>query len=218
MSNSSWKKKLENKVQQYLNDYSACHDFYHHKRTLKNALEIAKKIKCDEDVVYAGAILHDVGYKNNEKDAKKHPIYGMKLAQKWLKEVEFPKEKIADVLETIRLHDNFSWGHDHEATEHIETKIIQDADRIEAIGAIGVARFSYWFGENCFPIYDPKPVPESKEVWLDHSLLDQLRRDGIKKWENMNFDISKKISKKRAEFMGNYYKELKKELTDGKSR
>ncbi len=215
MSNSKhWKKELSLKLKNYLNEYTACHDFYHHLRTQKNALKIAKNIKCDKDVVYAGALLHDVGYKNHEQDAKNHPVYGMKLAKKWLNEVGFPKDKIAEVLETIRLHDNFSWGHDHEPTDHVETKIIQDADRIEAIGAIGVARFSYWFGEMGFPIFNPASVPNTKEVWLDHSLLDQLRRDGIKKWENLNFSISRKISKKRANFMLKFYKELDKEIKE----
>lgn len=212
MSNNSWKLKLNKEIKNYLKGYSACHDYYHLKRTLNYALEIAKNVKCDKDVLYAAAFLHDIGYKNHEQDDKRHNIYAIELANKWLTKIGFPKEKIKPVLEAIRLHDNYAWGHDYEPTNHIETKIIQDADRIEALGAVGIARFIYYFGERGYPIHNPKKPKKTNEVWLDHDLVNQLERDGLKKYAHLNFVVSKKIAKKRNEFMIKYYKELKKEL------
>jgi len=208
----SWKSQLKEKVKKYLRGYSACHDYFHHKRTLGYALEIAKKVKCDENVVYAGALLHDIGYKDNERDDKRHHIYGMEIAQKWLKEVGFPNEKIQPTLEVIRLHDNCTWGHDYESTDHIETKIIQDADRIDALGAVGIARLAYYYGEKGYPIYNPAKVKETKEVWFNHSLVDQIARDPIKKYNYLNFPISKKTAKERNKFLKQFYKHLKDEL------
>jgi len=212
----AWKSKLEKKIKDYLKDYTACHDFFHLERVHHYALEIAKKlpknIEYDQDVLWAASFLHDIGYKNHEKDNKKHHIYGMQIAEKWLGQVKFPEEKIADVLEVIRLHDNYSWGHDGERTEHLETKIIQDADRIEALGATGIVRLTYFYGEMGLPIYNPKPVPKSNEVWLNHSLLEAMGCQPTPKWENLNFGISKKLSKERYKFAIEFYKRIKEEL------
>lgn len=213
MSNN-WKDKLGKKVKDHLKGYSGCHDYYHAERTLKYALAISKKIQADRDIVYAGALLHDVGYQNNAKDEGDHYKLGIKIAQKWLPEIGFPKDKIEEVLDVIRLHDNFSWGHNYEPTEKNEIKIIQDADRIDALGAVGIARFAMYFGEKRYPLYDPTPPPKTKVVWLNHDLADQLRRDGIKKYENLNFEYSKKISKKQYFYLKNFYKTLKKELEE----
>ena len=190
MPNKTWKRKLEKKVKDYLKDYPACHDFYHHDRTKKYALEIAKKVKCDEDIVYAGALIHDIGYKGNEQDDSRHNHYGMKLAKKWLKEISFSAQKIDDVLEVIRLHDNVSWADDHEPTEHVEVKIVQDADRLDNLGAIGMARLSYYFGERGLPIYNPAKVGRTKKLFPHHSLLDQMNRSPMKSWKNLNFTAS----------------------------
>jgi uncharacterized protein len=136
----------------------------------------------------------------------------MEIAKKWLPTVGFPKEKISDVIEAIRLHDNFHWDENGETSSHTASLIIQDADRIDALGAIGIARIIYYYGEKKYPIYNPDAVPESKKIWLNHSLLDQIKRDPMKKWENMNFEFSKKISNEKHKFLTSFYNSLKDEL------
>lgn len=212
----TWQPKLEQKVRAYLDGYTACHDFYHLERVKNWALKIANEINCDQDVLIAAALLHDLGYKGFENDAKNHNIHSMDIAKKWLPEVGFPEEKIDDVIEAIRLHDNFAWGHNAEKTNHIETKVLQDADRIEALGAIGIARLAYFFGEMGYPIYSDKPVQETKEVWTNHSLIDQLERDNLKKWEHLNFAISKKIAESRHKYLADFQKEIKREIEESK--
>lgn len=207
-----WRRNLKQKVKKYLADYFSAHDFYHLLRVKNNAFRIAREMKYDEDILFAGALLHDIGYKNNGDQSQHHHLFGIKIAKVWLRELNFPQEKITDVLEIIRLHDNFSWGHDHEPTSHIETKIIQDADRIDAIGAIGIARLAHFFGEKGWPIYSPAGIPKTKKVLLNHSLLDQLQRSALKIWPNLNFPISKKMAKKRYQFIQKFYRELNKEI------
>jgi len=212
---SDWQKKLENKIEEYLNEYSACHDFFHAKRVLKYALEISKEIECDCDILIASALLHDTGYKGHEDDIPNHQFYSMKLAQIWLPEVGFPEDKLEEVLEAIRLHDNFSWGESYESTDNVGAKVIQDADRIESIGAIGIARLGCFFGMKQYPIYSTSPVKSDKNDRPNHSMLDQLKRESSQKWKNMNFSISKKISKEKQEIISKYYEDLKNELEEG---
>jgi len=210
----NWQVKLEKKIKEYLKGYTACHDFYHLDRVRGNAMKIAKKVECDKEVLEAAALLHDSGYKNHEDDDKNHYKYSMKIAKKWLPEVGFPKEKINGVLEAIRLHDNYCWEENGEKSNSTEVKIIQDSDRIDALGAIGIVRMAYYFGERGYPIYNDKPMPDTKAVWINHSLLNQTERESMKKWENMNFEISKKISKDKNEFLKLFHKQLKKELLE----
>lgn len=212
----SWQKELETRIRNYLAGYTACHDYFHLERVHNYAMEIAKnlpkKFKFDEDVLWAASFLHDIGYKGHEQDMRNHHKYGMAIAKKWLKEVSFPNKKIPDVVEVIRLHDNFHWDENGEKTKHVETLIIQDADRIDALGAIGIVRITYFHGEYGYPIYNPEKVPKTKKIWLNHSLLDQLKRDPMSKWQNLNFDYSKKMSRDKYEFLNKFYLELKKEL------
>jgi len=211
MKKHIWQFKLESKIKKYLENSGGCHDYWHAVRVKENARQIASKIKCDFDILSAAALLHDVGYHGNDKH-KLHFIYSMKLAKKWLPEVGFPKSKMKDTPEAIRLHDNYSWGHNYEPTDRTEAKIIQDADRIDALGVIGIVRVAYFFGEKKFPIYNSKPLSKSNEVWLNHSLIDQLRREPMQKWSHLNFEYSKKISKKRFELFKKVYNELRKEI------
>ncbi len=208
----AWRKTIEQKVKKYLSEYPATHDFYHALRVKNYAFKIANKMEYDEDILFAAAMLHDIGYKGNEIKSRDHHIFSSKIANEWLKETNFPPRKIPDVLGVIRLHDNFSWGHDHEPTSHVETKIIQDADRIDAIGAIGIVRLAYFFGERGWPIYSPARIPQTRRVFLDHSLLDQFERSALKIWPNLNFSKSKKMTQKRYQFLQKFCQELKGEI------
>lgn len=210
----SWQQKLELKIKDYLCGYSACHDYWHLFRVRNHAMKIASEVSADCEILEASALLHDIGYRFHETDDKNHEKYSIKIAKQWLPEVGFPKEKIADVCEVIRLHDDYHRGDQAEKTDHIETKIIQDADKIEAMGAIGIARLTYFFGEKGFPIYDDAPVPEVKTIWLNHDLLDQIHRDAMQKFDLLHFGISRKISKSRHKFLEKYYEELKMELIE----
>jgi uncharacterized protein len=208
----NWKEKLKERVFQYLKDEKGAHDYYHAMRTANIALEIAKKVDGDKDIIYATGLLHDIGYKESGKNYQEHFKYSVKMAKKWLPQIGFPKEKICKTLEAIRLHDNFSWGHNFEKTTINEVKIIQDADRIDNLSPVGILRVAYFCGEKGFPIYDPQPPRKSNVVWLNHSVIDQFKRQNLVSWHHLNFSYSKKISKKRYLVFKKFYKDLLKEF------
>lgn len=211
---NDWQQSLEDKIRKYLDGYSACHDFWHADRVRRYALQIAEKVACDHEILEAAALLHDVGYKDHDDDHKNHHLYGMKIAEEWLPQIGFPDHKVSNVVEAIRLHDDYHNGVNAETTDHAEVLIIQDADKIDTMGAVGIVRLAYYFGEKGYPIYNDVPAPETDEIWLNHSVPDQLRRDEMTKWDNLNFEYSREISRERNEFLKLFYDKLIRELLD----
>ncbi|MGM0640292.1 MAG: HD domain-containing protein [Thermotogota bacterium] len=115
------------------------HDLEHILRVVHNAKLIADTVECDKEVVVLSALLHDIGRSEkilNEYNIKKnhHADTGAKIAYEFLKDLGYDKAK--EVSYAVSVH-NFSKGI---IPETIEAKILQDADRLDAIGYVGVMR------------------------------------------------------------------------------
>jgi len=129
--------RLEKEVEPFY-DKNGSHDFAHVKRVLSIARRIARKEKnVDMDVLTAGVLLHDVARKMEaEGKCKNHEITGAEMTSKILRKIGFPEDKINEVVYCVRVHRK-SKGI---IPETIEAKILQDADKIEIFGAVGIAR------------------------------------------------------------------------------
>ena len=129
--------KLAKKVEP-LYDTNGGHDFAHVKRVLMIAEKIAKGVKnVDLDILRAGVLLHDVARKMEaEGKCQHHEIKGSEMAPEILRSIGFPEEKIAAVVYCVRVHRKSK----RLKAETIEAKILQDADKIEIFGAVGIAR------------------------------------------------------------------------------
>lgn len=138
-----WKKDLEGMAKKLLTDSS--HDYGHTMRVLRIAFRIGRKEGADLDVLYAAAMLHDIGY---AKDVKRHEKLGARMARDILRKTDFPRKKVPLVLACIRNH-RFSRN---SRADSIEEKILQDADKLDAMGAIGIARCFLWTGERKQPL------------------------------------------------------------------
>ena len=138
---------LINKIKRYseklMEDSLPGHNFLHISRVYNNAVIIAKKEKADLLVVEAAALLHDVGRKYELENPKiNHADKSAELALPFLKKLAklkksgFPSEKIPAVLYAIRNH-RFTKGI---VPETLEARVLQDADKLDALGAIGIMR------------------------------------------------------------------------------
>jgi len=151
-------------VKEQLKGAEGGHDWFHIERVYKNALLIAKDEDCDETVVMLGALLHDIA------DSKFHngdESVGPRVARQFLEEQSVDEETIAHVINII---DNISFkgGNFEKAFRSIELDIVQDADRLDAIGAIGIARAFNYGGFKNRALYDPAIAPNlnmSKEEY-----------------------------------------------------
>jgi uncharacterized protein len=151
-------------VQETLKNAEAGHDWWHIRRVWKTAIHIAAHEKADQLVVELGALLHDIAdskFHNGNEDI------GPETARAFLLK-EGVHAEIIDHVENIIRHISFKGGHQTGKFKSVELDIVQDADRLDAMGAIGIARAFHYGGFKNRPIYDPAVPPnlqKSKEAY-----------------------------------------------------
>ena len=142
---------LRKKVKPFF-DEGGSHSFDHTERVFKLATIIAEKEGADLEVVQTAAILHDIARKKEAcKEIECHAEHGAKEAGKILQEMNFDKTKIPLVVDCIAVH-RFRKAI---VPKTIEGKILQDADRLDVLGAIGIARVFSYGGAHNRPLHSP---------------------------------------------------------------
>ena len=178
------------------------HDWFHIERVYKNALLIAEEEECDLTVVKLAALLHDIA------DSKFHggdESVGPKTARTFL-ESQNVKEDI--ILHVIAIIENISFkgGNFEKKFNSKELEIVQDADRLDAIGAIGIARTFNYGGFKNRPLYNPNIQPNmnmNKEEYKNSEspTLNHFYEKLLLLKDKMNTETGKKIAQERHRFM-----------------
>lgn len=189
-------------VKQQLENAEGGHDWFHIERVYKNALLIAEGEDCNLIVVKLGALLHDIA------DSKFHggdETVGPKTARTFL-ESQNVKEDI--ILHVIAIIENISFkgGNFEKKFNSKELEIVQDADRLDAIGAIGIARTFNYGGFKNRPLYNPNVQPNmsmNKEEYKNSEspTLNHFYEKLLLLKDKMNTETGKKIAQKRHDFM-----------------
>ena len=189
-------------VKQQLENAEGGHDWFHIERVYKNALLIAEGVDCDLIVVKLGALLHDIA------DSKFHggdETVGPKTARTFL-ESQNVKEDI--ILHVIAIIENISFkgGNFEKKFNSKELEIVQDADRLDALGAIGIARTFNYGGFKNRPLYNPNIQPNmsmNKEEYKNSEspTLNHFYEKLLLLKDKMNTETGKKIAQKRHDFM-----------------
>ena len=187
---------------------SSGHDTSHLERVMRLALYIQTKEGGDKLVIGVSAYLHDIHrILQNEKGAYCTPKESLPIIRKLLKKAKFPEEKIPEVLHCIECHEEYNWNNPENRNSDIETLILQDADNLDAIGAIGIARTFAYGGSHNRPVYNPaspinKNCDYSEETGLeDPSTIHHFYHKLLKLAEHMNTETAKKIAEQRSSFM-----------------
>ena len=189
-------------VKHQLENAEGGHDWFHIERVYKNALLIAKEEKCDLEVVKLAALLHDIA------DSKFHngdDSVGPKTAKTFLEAQNIKEETILHVIAIIE-NISFKGGNFDQNFYSIELAIVQDADRLDAIGAIGIARTFNYGGFKNRTLYNPEIAPNlsmSKEEYKksDAPTINHFYEKLLLLKDKMNTETGKKIAKKRHDFM-----------------
>jgi uncharacterized protein len=189
-------------VKHQLENAEGGHDWFHIERVYKNALLIAKEEKCDLEVVKLAALLHDIA------DSKFHngdESVGPKTAKTFLEAQNVKEETILHVIAIIE-NISFKGGNFDRHFHSIELAIVQDADRLDAIGAIGIARTFNYGGFKNRTLYNPEIAPNlsmSKEEYKksEAPTINHFYEKLLLLKDKMNTETGKKIAKKRHDFM-----------------
>ena len=191
-------------------DKDPAHDFEHVMRVYNNAQKIVKKEKANPKLVLSAVLLHDiVSYPKSGKRSKFSSIDSAKKSKIILKKYGFTDEEITIISGAIAEH-SFS---QNKVPETLEGKILQDADRLDALGAIGIARVFATSGSLNRPFYnidDPfcnKRNPDDNLWAIDHFFNKLLKLESM-----MNTKSGKIEAKKRTKVLKEFLKQLKDEV------
>lgn len=202
MSNENIVNKTILFVKQTLENAEGGHDWFHIERVYKNALSIAENEVCDSTVVKLGALLHDIA------DSKFHngdETIGPKIAREFLENENVDQATIQHVINIIE-NISFKGGNTEKAFSSIELDIVQDADRLDAIGAIGIARAFNYGGFKNRSLHNPNIAPKfnmSKEEYKNSEAptLNHFYEKLLLLKDKMNTETGKQIAQERHRYM-----------------
>ncbi len=184
------------------------HDKYHVERVYNLAIRLAREEKADTDIVTAAVLLHDIARaQEDEGTINDHASEGAKMAQRILEEVNFPKQKIPKVIHCIETH-RFRKGL---TPKTLEAKILQDADRLDIVGAIGIARVFTRGGWSNKPIHDPTIKPKAKYDGKSETSTNHIHEKLLKIRDTINTKTARKIAEKRHAYVEQFLERLLKE-------
>lgn len=175
----------ESKRRQKLN---GCHGFEHTERVVALCRALGERLGADMSVLIPAAVLHDVG-----RGEDGHAEKGAENAKRILEEHDVSSEKVARIVDAVRVH-SFSGGLE---AASLEAQILSDADKLDAMGAVGVYRTGQYSGEH----------DRSLDEYIGHFHEKLLTLRGL-----LYTDEARKLAEGRHRFMESYIEEFMKEL------
>jgi uncharacterized protein len=203
-------RNAEKFVQKCLAGEGTGHDWWHIERVRNNAQAISRGEKnIDKFIVELAVLLHDVG---DRKVIKKEED-DFSNADAFLKDQKVPdqvREKVMFIIQNMSFSKSLTKKRDNES---IEFQIMQDADRLDALGAIGIARAFAFGGSKNRPLYDPTKKAQSTRTTkayrkLNSSSFHHFEEKVLLLRDLMNTKTAKKIAAKRHAYIENYMKQF----------
>ena len=209
MNNSSTIAHTITFVKKELENAEGGHDWFHIERVYKNAILISKTEKVDSFIVSLGALLHDIA---DSKFYNGDEAIGPKKARDFLNREKVPEDVIAHVIKIIE-NISFKGGNKKQQFFSNELAVVQDADRLDALGAIGIARCFNYGGYKNRKLYDPEVKPNlnmSPEVYKasNSPTINHFYEKLLLLKDKMNTKTGKKIAQKRHEYMEGFLEQF----------
>jgi len=189
-------------VRELLAGDSSGHDWWHIQRVRAAALAIGRREGADLFVVELAALLHDIAdWKFHDGDETAGP----RIASEWLSGLKVDRVTIEHVAEIIA-HLSFKGAGVATPMETIEGKVVQDADRLDAIGAVGIARTFAYGGHARQPMHDPELAPAVHASFADYkskrtSTINHFHEKLLLLKDRMNTDAGRELAAGRHAFM-----------------
>lgn len=215
--------KIDNKIieeireeaKEYFAKGDSSHDWSHIERVYNSALKIAKEEKANLDVIKIAAYLHDIGRNDEIKSNGKicHATRGVEIAETILSKYDIDEGLVENIKHCILTHRNRNNHH----PETIEAKVLFDADKLDSIGAIGIARDFLFAGIYNAPLYTGREKEILKEAdnyayTRDDTALLEYYHKLSKIKDRIITKTAQKIAKERHEYMKEFFKRFDKEI------
>ena len=203
-------RRLETEARARSASAEPAHDFFHVERVLSNAIAIAREEHANEAVAGTAALLHELfNLPKSHPDSAKAGDLCAEHARELLVRERAPAELVEPVCAAIRDH-AFSKG---VVPDALESRVLQDADRLDALGAIGLARMWATCADMKRPFYSPDDPfctsrsPDDKSWGLDHVYKKLLVVP-----ERLHLPASRRMAKERVAFIHAFLEQLRREI------
>lgn len=189
-------------VKETLQNAEGGHDWFHIERVYKNSCLIAETEACDLVVVKLGALLHDIA---DSKFQNGDETVGPEVARSFLENEQAPKHVTEHVIQIIK-NISFKGGNVKGSFHSRELDIVQDADRLDALGAIGIARAFNYGGFKNRKLYDPAIAPNTnltKEEYKNSTAptINHFYEKLLLLKNKMNTETGRRMAQERHDFM-----------------
>ena len=206
---------IQSEIKTLFSNDASGHDYQHSLRVYKTAMKIAETESCDRELVAVAALLHDAD------DVKLFDTKHHANAREIMQKAGISSEMAEQAVQIIRQVPYV--GTDSITPSTIEGKIVQDADRLDALGAIGIARTFAYGGAHGIPIYVPNMDPRTdldKQAYraAQASAYNHFFEKLLHLKDLMNTEQGRKMAEKRDEFLKQYIAEFDREVGKGKKR
>jgi uncharacterized protein len=200
---------LRTKVVTYFGQDNSGHSTDHLERTLRLALYLQEKEGGDRLVIGISAFIHDV-HRIMQSKANKYvsPLESLPVVEEFLKDIKITKEQKRHILHVIEHHEEYNFSSKGNVND-IESLIVQDADNLDAIGAIGLVRVLKFGIVNNRVEYDPNiPLEQTDfvEGLGDPSTLHHIHNKISRLGDYMNTKTAAKLAKKRGKIINDFVK------------
>lgn len=209
---------IENAARSAFQKAPPTHDYCHTERVLATCISIGRKMNADIEILYAAALLHDIAREKADITGECHARKSAEIAEPILEKSGFPGEKIPAVLHCIATHRFRS----DNPPQSPEARILYDADKLDAIGAIGVCRAYAYGGENGQRLYSSfnpgdiqtpsKAMPSRITNHDNHTPIMEFRMKLSRIKDNLFTKAAKDLAESRHRFMLRFFNRLYEEV------
>lgn len=205
-------RKTEIHIKKLLRDESSGHDWWHIHRVRNTALKLARDEGADLFITELGALLHDIAdHKFHDGDENAGPL----AAESFLRSINADPKIISEVCTIIR-EVSFKGAGVETPVSSKEAAVVQDADRLDAMGAVGIARTFAYGGYSGQPMYDPELNPQLHEDFDSYksnrsSTINHFYEKLLLLKDRMNTEAGRRMAKDRHLYMQNYLKRFMEE-------
>lgn len=199
------------RVKKMMHYADSAHDFEHVMRVFKLSKEIGKKENADLDILLPASLLHDIcNFPKDHPSASLSADKSAETASFILKDENYSPEQIKQIMYAISSH-SYSKGI---LPETKEAKILQDADRLDALGAIGIGRVFAVSAELKRQFYDWKdPFCQQRDLDDKKYGIDHFYTKILKLKDTLHTNTAKEIAEERTAFVKSFLEQLKKEIS-----